>query len=279
MSRILVTGCGGPAGRAVRELLLQRGHSVLAVDMKPSRTAGIEKVPPANDPDFVSELERLARQSPCDLVIPTVSEELPILADRWDRDGIPIMLGSSNSIRIADDKFASCEHLRFRGIAVPGYRLPSWKSDGLGWPLISKPRIGRGGREVVVHESENTLQALDDGYILQEFIPSTEFAPNIYYNDDRSTCIVLKKTKLKQGIVGNASAVMRVDEPDIAELALDAAEAIGLSGPIDMDIRRRWDGTAVVLDVNARFGANIACAPEVLDAALVDCLHGEHSLA
>ena len=132
---------------------------------------------------------------------------------------------------------------------------------------------------MVVHESENTLQALDDGYILQEFIPSTEFAPNIYYNDDRSTCIVLKKTKLKQGIVGNASAVMRVDEPDIAELALDAAEAIGLSGPIDMDIRRRWDGTAVVLDVNARFGANIAYAPEVLDAALVDCLHGEHSLA
>jgi carbamoyl-phosphate synthase large subunit len=67
---------------------------------------------------------------------------------------------------------------------------------------------------------------------------------------------------------------MRVDEPDIAELALDAAEAIGLSGPIDMDIRRRWDGTAVVLDVNARFGANIAYAPEVLDAALEDFLHG-----
>ena len=39
MSRILVTGCGGPAGRAVRELLLQRGHCVIAVDMEPSVTA------------------------------------------------------------------------------------------------------------------------------------------------------------------------------------------------------------------------------------------------
>jgi D-alanine-D-alanine ligase-like ATP-grasp enzyme len=125
----------------------------------------------------------------------------------------------------------------------------------------------------MVHKNGATLEGLDDRYILQEFIESSEFAPNIYCNNGKSFAVVLKKTKLKQGIVGNALAVERVNEPDIAELAIRTAKAIGLTGPADIDIRRRDDGTPVVLDVNARFGANLAHAPEVLDNALEDYLY------
>lgn len=272
MSRILVSGCGGPAGHSVKELLLQRGHSVIAVDMKPSDSARIIQVPQANDPNFVPELEKIARHFDCDLVIPTVSEELPVLADRWGSSGIPIVISSSKSVKIANDKFSTCAHLKSQGVAVPKYRLLSWKTDGLGWPLISKPRVGRGGREVAVHESEKTLAGLDDRYILQEFVGSSEYAPNINLHNGKSIVVVLKKTKLKQGIVGNALSVRRVQESDIAEMAIKAAEAMGLAGPVDIDIRRRSDGTPVVLDVNARFGANLAFAPEVLDAVLKDYL-------
>jgi len=35
-------------------------------------------------------------------------------------------------------------------------------------------------------------------------------------------------------------------------------------------VRRRADGKPAVLEINARFGANIAFAPEILDAALAD---------
>ena len=272
MSRILVTGCGGPAGRAVRELLLQRGHNVIAVDMQPSFTDHIQRVPQAKDPNFVLELDKLARNFHCELVIPTVSEELPVLAEQWNPSLIPIVLSSLRSVLIADDKFTTCGHLKFKGVAVPKYRLPSWEMDRLGWPLISKPRIGRGGRGVVLHQNETTLAGLDDGHLLQEFIQSSEYAPNIYSNNGKSFAVVLKKTKLKQGVVGNALAVERVNEPDIAELAITAAKAIGLTGPADIDIRRRFDGIPVVLDVNARFGANLGNAPEVLDAALEDYL-------
>lgn len=273
MIKILVTGCGGPAGRAVRDLLLRRGHCVIAVDMEPSETAHIMRVPPANDPNFVTVLEKIAQNFNCDLVIPTVSEELPVLAAQWNASWIPIVLGSLRSVLIADDKFTTCGHLKFKGVAVPKYRLPSWEMDGLGWPLISKPRIGRGGRGVVLHENAATLAGLNDGYVLQEFIRSSEYAPNVYCNNGKSFAVVLKKTKLKQGIVGNALAVERVNEPDIAELAVRTAKAIGLTGPADIDIRRRSDGTPVVLDVNARFGANLDSAPEVLDAALEDYLN------
>ena len=89
----------------------------------------------------------------------------------------------------------------------------------------------------MLHENEATLAGLDDGHVLQEFIQSSEYAPNIYCNNGKSFAVVLKKTKLKQGVVGNALAVERVNEPDIAELAITAAKAIGLTGPADIDIR------------------------------------------
>jgi carbamoylphosphate synthase large subunit len=227
----------------------------------------------ANDPNFVHELEKIAHKFRCDLVIPTVSEELPVLAEKWNAGLIPIVLSSLRSVHIADDKFATCGHLKFKGVSVPKYRLPSWDMDGLGWPLISKPRIGRGGRGVVLHESEATLAGLDDEYVLQEFVSSVEFAPNIYCNKGKTFAVVLKKTKLKQGIVGNALVVERVNEPEIEELAIRAAKAIGLTGPVDIDIRRRSDGTPVVLDINARFGANLVNAPEILDSALEDYIN------
>jgi carbamoylphosphate synthase large subunit len=44
-----------------------------------------------------------------------------------------------------------------------------------------------------------------------------------------------------------------------------------LTGPVDLDVRRGVDGEPVVLEINARFGANSSHAPEVLDALL-----GEH---
>jgi carbamoylphosphate synthase large subunit len=113
------------------------------------------------------------------------------------------------------------------------------------------------------------IAALGDGYILQEFAAGTDFAPNIHLGrDGKAVVVVLEKTELKEGIVGNAKSVRRVDAPDVADLAAAAARAVGLSGPLDIDIRRRSDGIPVVLEINARFGANIRYAPEVLEAVL-----------
>src|SRR5262249_27093422 len=128
----------------------------------------------------------------------------------------------------------------------------------LGWPCLSKPRVSRGGREVVVRAADEWMAvvALDDRYILQEFIPGADYAPNVCVErDGAAVVVVLEKTRLKEGIVGNAAEVRRVDSPDVAELAVSAARAMGLVGALDIDIRRRANGTLAVLEINARFGA------------------------
>ena len=81
----------------------------------------------------------------------------------------------------------------------------------------------------------------------------------------------MEKTELAQGSVGNAVSTRRAEAGeamDVGNLAMGAVRSLGLTGPVDVDVRRRADGTPVVLEVNARFGANSGQAPELLDAVL-----------
>ena len=280
MTTFLVTGIGGPAGQNVSKMLLERKHHVVGTDARSLEPAGIRfhMVPRANALNFLIAIRSIAEGEQVDLIIPTVSEELPVFAEGWEwHDRFPVLVSPARATEIANDKFLTASTLSDEGVPVPRFALPSQvRSPGdvarqVGWPCISKPRIGRGGREVAWHPEQDwpLIAALDDRYILQEFATGTDYAPNVYLGrDGKALAVVLEKTELKEGIVGNAKAVQRVDAPDVAKVAIAAARAVGLLGPLDIDIRLRSDGTPVVLEINARFGANIRNAPEVLEAVL-----------
>ena len=283
MARILVTGVGGPAGRNIAEMLLKRGHSVAGVDARAVEAPGIDVsvVPLAGHPDFLDELRCAAGREKAELLIPTVTEELPLIAGQWSRvSDVPAMIGPAMAVEAAADKYLTCLALSERGVAVPRFCLPSevptprGVEKAIGWPCLSKPRAGRGGRGVTVRYPEDwpAVAALDDSFILQEFLPGTDYGPNLCVPraaGSEVVVVVLEKTRLKEGIVGNAVEVRRSTAPDVMALACSAARALGFVGPLDVDVRRGKDGRPAVLEINARFGANIACAPEVLDAALV----------
>ena len=288
MARILVTGIGGPAGRSVAALLRARGHCVLGVDARDLSPDGVEfsRVALADDPRFLAGLARVAAARGAELLIPTVTEELTVVAAEWDAvSPVPAMIGPAEAVRVANDKLLTCRQLSRAGVAVPRFCLPSEAGSAadvarlLGWPCLSKPRVGRGGRGVVVRYETDwpAMALLDDGYILQEFLPGTDYGPNLFLPRSpgmEATAVVLEKTQLKEGLVGNALEVRRVAASDVLALAVAAARSLGFSGPLDVDIRNGRDGAPAVLEINARFGANIAFAPEVLDAALADWGYG-----
>jgi carbamoylphosphate synthase large subunit len=284
MARILVTGVGGPAGRNVAEMLRERGHSVVGVDAREVEDPGIafSRVPMAGDCGFLDELARVADRKKVELLIPTVTEELPIIAARWGEiSAVPVMMAAADAVRTANDKYLTCRRLSERCIAVPRFCLPSEVksprevAQSLGWPCLSKPRVGWGGGGVAVREETDwpAIASLDDSTILQEFLPGTDYGPNVFLPRAPGAppvVVVLEKTRLKEGIVGNASEVRRATAPDVVALACAAARELGFVGPLDVDIRRGRTDTPAVLEINARFGANIAFAPEILDAALAD---------
>ena len=287
---ILVTGAAGPAGRALGPQLARRADAarrrVVGVDLAPSPGTGydvLEAVPAAADPAYdVATLDLLERHRPR-LVVPTVSDELPRLAVLVEAAGLggSVVLSAPGPTAVAADKLLTMWALERQGVAVPRHLpgdVPGSAAEALAWaggPVVVKPRVARGGRGVHVVEDagDPAWAGTDASWVVQEFAPGTEYSPQVYRSPVDGSCVVvvLEKTGRKEGRVGNATAVERVPDGaarDVAALAVRAAEALDLVGPLDMDVRRLADGTAVVLEVNSRFGAVSAAAPEILDAVL-----------
>ncbi|QCX27383.1 ATP-grasp domain-containing protein [Nocardioides jishulii] len=291
-STIVVTGAGGPAGRTLGAQLTQVADSrrlrVLGVDMTPREVTGyesVEAVPAAADPAYDrAMLALIARHAP-DLVVPTVADELPRMAVLTASAGLgnQVVLSAPGPAAIAADKLLTMWALAREGIPVPkhaGADEFTSAPEALSWaggPVVVKPRVARGGRGVHVVEDphDEVWERLDGSWIVQAFAPRTEYSPQLYRSpgSGRTTVVVLEKTGRKEGRVGNATTVRRLgdrDAPDVAALAESVVQSLDLVGPVDMDVRRLSDGTPVVLEVNSRFGAVSAHAPELLDHVLAD---------
>jgi carbamoyl-phosphate synthase large subunit len=298
---ILITGIGGPAGTALSTQIAQRKDGdpkrrwigVDVVDAAVPHIDAFDLVALAEDADYAPSMRAaFARHGP-DLVIPTVSDELPQVAVLAELLGLTgpvgggdghIVSSASGPTSVAWDKLLTMWALERAGLPIPGYAPATAVSstaaaiDMLGAPFVLKPRVSRGGRGVrLIESSDETWPAGDASWIAQAFAPGTEYNPQVYRSPitGNSTVVNLEKTVLKQGRVGNAAEVVRLAagaEPEVEAIAAQTAEALGLVGPLDMDVRRGEDGQPLVLEVNSRFGANSAHAPELLDAVLAEWL-------
>ncbi len=275
---VLITGVGGPAGRAAAAYFAGKGYRVVGTDMVKVTSPATEfrPVPAAREAAFVPALLELATRESASLVLSTVTEELPLVArmrSALRERGVALSISDPSGVDVANDKLRTAEELDRAGIAVPvtfpAATPPGALAGALGFPLLSKPRFGRGGRGVVVHRGEGDLAfATREEVVWQEFLPGEEYDLNLFVERDGSVpaAVVLRKTGLRDGLVGNALGVERVDRPDVEELGVRAARSLGLEGPIDMDIRLGSGGDPAVLEINARLGANVLSAREVLDA-------------
>lgn len=300
---LLVTGAGGPAGRTLGRQLAERAAAgfsvrVVGVDLGPLEAEGFDEVvgvAPAHDLAYAPTMRAAATRFGPDLIIPTVQDELTQVAGiagilsraaaegRTDRRPAQVVTAGAVGSAIAADKLLTMWTLAAAGIPVPVHAPASdftSASDALDWaggPVVVKPRVSRGGRGVVLIEQADDADWEDFGptHIVQGFAAGVEYAPQTYRSNrtGEARAYVLEKTVLKEGRVGNAADAVRVSDglhPEIAQLAVDTVTALDLFGPVDMDIRLDDAGRPRVLEVNGRFGALSALAPELLTGVLED---------
>ncbi len=274
--KVLITGIGGPAGKSVVTYMNRMGFFTIGVDMRDVSVpvGSFHRVPPVDHPSFWATLLRIIEMERPGLFVPTVQEELPLVArlrETIENRGCFVSISPAPAVSIAHDKMKTALFAADRNLAVPRSLDAKTSRDVvlhiLGLPLLVKPCIGRGGRGVRLYRTATEVYGETRcDIVFQEFIPGEEFDVNLFMDHTGNALegIVLKKTRLKEGIVGNALAVEKTERRPVLGLAIAAARALGLVGPIDMDIRLRSDETPVLLEINARIGGNVLSAPEIL---------------
>lgn len=276
--QILITGIGGPAGKSAAAYFRSRGYFVIGADV---RDVDVEadrfiRTPMAADEGFTAFLLDIIRRQHPSLFVPTVTEELlkaSMLKEQAQALGCEVFISGPEAVMIANDKWKTARFMEEAGLAVPRTFEGSFPRQAvikeLGFPMLSKPCFGRGGRGVAVYDrAEEVESETREGIIFQEFIPGREYDVNLFIGRDGvvEASAALEKTAMKQGIIGNALSVEKADKKDVIELAVKASRLLGMEGPLDFDVRLRENGEPVLLEINARLGGNSLKAVEILEA-------------
>ena len=272
---VLVTAVGGDMGQAlVKALRLShRGWSVVGVDGGDggSGTAfvdGFRTVPYARDTErYVAELDRAAAEWGVAAVVPAAEAEIAVLAALEDSrlpSGIPVVCQSLRVIGTAGDKLACMDELRGAVDLAPyadgsDDRAVARLASQAGFPLVVKSRIGSGSKSLRVVEDPVALAAAlaaVDRPIVQGYIGEAggEFSVGVFGHDRGFASIVLRRTL---GPVGCSWYAEVVEDEEVAEYSAQVARALGVSGSVNVQVRRDNVGIRL-LEVNPRFSSLVA---------------------
>ena len=268
MATVLVTGVGGASGiGAVRALGETTTHDIVGVDMDPD-AAGLyladdgRAIPPADDDQWGPTLRDTVEDYGVDVVVPTVDEELSEL-DALPGD-VPVVAPRPAVIEMALDKYATYRQLDDAGHSVPRTWLASEAAaiPESAYPLVRKPRRGRGSRGIELVETPADLdRALRetvrpaDQLLLQEFVAGTEFTTSVVSTaDDRLLGVVPKEAIEKEG--STVKGVTRT-QPAVRAACRDIAGTLSPAGPMNVQ-QIVDDGTPYTIEINPRFSST-AC--------------------
>lgn len=263
MTRVLVTGAGGPAGVSViRSLLNREGVEVYAADMDgwasglylvPAAQRRI--VPPGKSEEFVDALIAMCATDGIDVLFSTVDVELPPLARRRDELGAALAAPSLDTLETCLDKFAlavRCAPL----LRTPTTHLvgPAALAEDWSFPIIVKPRSGAGSRGVRLVHSRADLEALGDApeLIAQEHLPGDEYSVDVFADVDGHVVAAVPRTRTRVDS-GVSIAGQTVRDGGLESTAAAVAAAIGLTGVANVQLRRDTNGVPALLEVNPRF--------------------------
>ena len=276
---VLLVGAG-PAGRALADQLVARGKDVHLAHHEAPDVAAAQRhtVPVVTHPGFLPALARLIRLQRVDLVIPVDRAELSVIASGRMAlgDHIDVVAPRPGALATSYDRYLTAWALRSHGIEVPNFAVPSDFSDAaaaraaIGARVVVRSRVAGGWTATALRESAEEWSRFDDDLFLQERIGGSAYKVMVYRPADgkgRVSTVLKESTGASDQVVAHrlrggpaVTALERVGQA--------AVRALGVTGPAEVSLRRRADGTPVVLDLSVGFGRHTRLVPELLASVL-----------
>lgn len=260
--RVIVTGAGGPAGVAVLDAL-RGAETLVAADADPA-AIGLRLAPEAvvlprcTHPDFLEAIINAGQEDAA--LIVTVAEEALVLAPyakQLAAAGVLTWLPSTAALDRCLDKWAFAETLEASGVAAPRTGLAS--ADGVPGPWVVKPRFGRGSRDVMYvgdrAELRYALKRVPDA-LVQTQLDGREFTADALVSAHGRALAVVPRWRLETR--GGISTRGETFCDDAVTRAVAATlEAVGMTGPANVQGFVDSDGAVWIMEVNPRFSGGL----------------------
>lgn len=273
--RILVLGAGGNVSQGIIKALRNADFlgrkvkisgaciSADSIGLLMCDSAAVS--PYAGEEAFLPWLTEICNREQIQMVLTGVEENImAIMAglETFEKGTKAVFIASDlDKLKIGQDKLLTCRWLKENGLHFPKYCSCTDRQgiDALvkeaGFPLIVKPRTGKGSRGVrkIENKEELAFYTGQADYILQECIgdETKEYTVGCYVDKQG----ILKETiVMHRKLVDGTTAVAEVvQEEEVAREAKRICEAFAPRGPLNIQMRVNEKGEAVCFELNVRF--------------------------
>lgn len=219
-------------------------------------------VPRMNEVGYLDCLMDICKKEGIQTVLPLQEEELLLIAQNkklFEELNIMPIVSDYEKVSLCKDKFLLNQWLEEHAInAVPTELATDYlKKADCHKDLYVKPRFGAGSINTMPVHSKRLLEALVDEtseeLIVQPSITGKEFGVDVYVDiisKEVIACFCKEKLRMR---AGETEKSLSVKNNQIKELVTKAVKALGLVGPLDVDVME-WNGEYYILEINPRFG-------------------------
>lgn len=157
------------------------------------------------------------------------------------------------TMEICRDKMQTYHHLS-KKFDLPLTTLDSKKLEG--FPLIAKPRYGKGSKGIVKMENPLDLryiQSKQNGLIFQEYLPGTEYTIDVLSDLTGEPIIAVPRIRV-QTKAGISTVGKIIKDENISETCKSIAKYLTIKGPCCIQMKESNEGTLKLVEVNPRLG-------------------------
>jgi carbamoyl-phosphate synthase large subunit len=269
---ILILGVGGNVSQGILKAVLMSKLNVRIVGAcVDSESLGLYMCdsayisPMANDEKFIPWLIDLCNKEEIQIIFSGVEEVLKVISKNYNSIQLQTkaicIFTPHEKLMIGQDKLATSDWLRENNCNYPLF-CKSNDTETLnklihevGFPLIAKPRKGKGSQGIVKitsHEELNQLNKLND-YVVQEYIgdENSEYTVGCYCDKNGQLIeIIIMHRDLKHGTTFKATVI---DNDLIYNEAKKICERFKPVGPLNIQLRLNKNNIPVCFELNVRF--------------------------
>lgn len=265
----LVTAIGGDVGQAIA-IVLKRHHpdcEIVGSDVKniALKMDLVDKYlvsPPAEDLNFLRWIKQTISDYGITVVIPASDSEVIALLET-DDVGASVVGPSKSAVDISKDKLLTANF--FLENEIDGPQTQDIQSVApTNYPVIVKPRSGRGSRDIYICKDAEELVSLRQNFpqsIVQEMLTpaDAEMTCAVYRSEISGTRVLVMNRKLRGG---TTSWVRVVEDDRISRYCEKIAECLNLRGSINIQLIATIDGPKA-FEINGRFSSTVGMRDEL----------------
>ena len=286
-STILVPSASAPAGiNTIKSLkMVNYPVRIVASDSNPF-SAGFfmsdayEVLPEIDSKLYITRLLEIVTKHKINVLMPSSGYDIYQYSANKEKllklGALPVV-SDIKTMNICRDKIHTFNYLS-KKFELPFTTLDYKKVKG--FPLIAKPRYGKGSKGIVKINNENELKYVrfnSENLIFQEYLPGTEYTIDVLSDLECEPILAVPRVRVETR-AGISTVGTIVKDENISETCKSIAKYLKIRGPCCIQMKESNDGILKIVEVNPRMGGGTifaALAGANFPAMILDMVNGK----